>query len=99
MLVFAKSYCPHCKSTRSLLTALKDSIDIEPTILDLDLMANSDGRLIQTELLQRTGQRTVPNVFIGTKHIGGNSDLHLLASEGKLTQLLNDRMRDRNAEL
>ena len=61
--------------------------------MDLDLMSDNDGPLIQQELLQRTGQRTVPNVFIGTKHIGGNSDFQQLAAEGKLTELLNDMMK------
>jgi len=34
-----------------------------------------DGDLVQDALQQMTGQRTVPNIFIGKKHIGGNSDL------------------------
>ncbi len=34
-----------------------------------------DGQDIQQALAQLTGQKTVPNVFIGKKHIGGNSDL------------------------
>jgi glutaredoxin 3 len=96
VMVFAKSYCPHCQSTRSLLKTLKASVNVEATVLDLDLMDDYDGPLVQMELLERTGQRTVPNVFIGTKHIGGNSDLQQLASEGKLPQMLNDVLKARS---
>ena len=49
-----------------------------------------DGPFIQMELLQRFGQRTVPNVFIGSKHVGGNSDLQQLVSGGRLEQMLTD---------
>jgi glutaredoxin 3 len=76
-----------------LLKSLESTIFVEASIVDLDLMADNDGPLIQQELLQRTGQRTVPNVFIGTKHIGGNSDFQQLVAEGKLTELLNDMMK------
>jgi len=58
-MVFAKSYCPYCKRTKALLAAWEDTVDINS--LDLDLMDQEDGALIQMELLQQTGQRTVPN--------------------------------------
>ncbi len=40
-----------------------------------------DGSLMQDALEQLTGQRTVPNIFIGKKHIGGNSDLEARSKE------------------
>lgn len=43
---------------------------------------------MQNALEELTGQRTVPNVFIGQKHIGGNSEVQALASSGKLEQIL-----------
>ena len=47
--------------------------------MDLDrLAAAEDGPKIQAALLELTGQRTVPNIFIGEKHMGGNSDLQAL---------------------
>ena len=61
VMVFAKSYCPHCQATRALLKTMHSSIDVEISILDLDKMEHEDGALVQMELLQRTGQRTVPN--------------------------------------
>lgn len=38
-------------------------------------MPEEDGSLIQAQLLQRTSQRTVPNVFIAGAHVGGDDDL------------------------
>ena len=48
-----------------------------------------DGSDIQTALQQLTKQRTVPNIFINKKHIGGNSDLQKL-STGQLKGLLKE---------
>jgi glutaredoxin 3 len=60
--VFAKSYCPYCRATRSLLATLEKSMgDLNVHAIDLDKMDEEDGALIQMELLQQTGQRTVPN--------------------------------------
>lgn len=46
------------------------------------------GTAIQAYLLQKTGQRTVPNVFIGQKHIGGSDTLNELHEQGELVKLL-----------
>jgi glutaredoxin 3 len=47
-----------------------------------------DGSAIQTALQEISNQRTVPNIFIKQKHIGGNSNLQAIA--GKLPELLKD---------
>ena len=44
---------------------MKSKIDVSVLHLDLDLMPNEDGQIIQKYLQQTTGQRTVPNIFIG----------------------------------
>ncbi|RYO79374.1 hypothetical protein DL766_006002 [Monosporascus sp. MC13-8B] len=67
--VFSKSYCPYCNATKRLL----DSVGAKYYVLELDQV--SDGSEIQSALEEMTGQRTVPNVFINRKHIGGNSDV------------------------
>ena len=48
-----------------------------------------DGSTIQDALEDKTGQRTVPNIFIGKKHIGGDSDLSAVPS-GALKKMLTD---------
>ncbi|KAJ5770711.1 uncharacterized protein N7511_002762 [Penicillium nucicola] len=72
VVVFSKSYCPHCSSAKSTLR----SLDAEFECLELDKM--KDGGEIQDALQELTKQRTVPNIFIKGKHIGGNSDLQKL---------------------
>lgn len=47
-----------------------------------------EGDQIQAYLGEKTGQRTVPNIFIEQKHIGGNSDLQKIKNAGKLKELL-----------
>ncbi|MCJ1307067.1 hypothetical protein MMC25_000713 [Agyrium rufum] len=78
--VFSKSYCPHCKAAKELLT----SMGAQMQITELDQV--DDGDAIQSALAEISGQRTVPNIFIGKEHIGGNSDLQ--AKKSQLPSLL-----------
>ncbi|CAK7895647.1 glutaredoxin-2 [[Candida] anglica] len=78
VFIASKSYCPYCTKTKNLI----GSITKDAYILELDTI--EDGGEIQEALLQLTGQRTVPNVFIGGEHIGGNSDVQALNSADKL---------------
>ena len=48
----------------------------------------ADGAERQAALLQISGQRTVPNIFINGKHLGGNSDLCDALEDGELQELL-----------
>ena len=78
VVVYSKSYCPHAGATKQLL----QSKGVQFFCLELDQIPN--GGDIQNALAQKTGQRTVPNVFIGGDHIGGNSDVQQLNSSGQL---------------
>ncbi|KAI0123955.1 putative glutaredoxin [Xylariales sp. AK1849] len=80
--VFSKSSCPYCKASKNLL----NSLDAKFYTIELDQVP--DGAAIQAALAEISGQRTVPNIFIGKKHIGGNSDLQ--AKSGELKELLGD---------
>ncbi|KAJ5973753.1 hypothetical protein N7481_010963 [Penicillium waksmanii] len=82
VVVFSKSYCPYCTSSKSLLS----SFDANFTLVELDQI--DDGSAIQDALNEISGQRTVPNIWIKQKHIGGNSDLQNVKSQ--LPQLLKD---------
>ncbi|KAK0609823.1 Glutaredoxin [Lasiodiplodia hormozganensis] len=73
--VFSKSYCPYCRATKSLLSEL----GAKYYAIELDQI--DDGAAIQDALEDMTGQRSVPNIFIDKKHIGGNSDLQAKKSE------------------
>lgn len=80
--VFSKSYCPYCSATKSLLS----SLDAKFYAIELDQVPDGDD--IQAALKEISGQRTVPNVYIGKQHIGGNSDLQ--AKKSQLPQLLKE---------
>ena len=48
----------------------------------------SNGTTIQDTLEKVTGQRTVPNVFVGGEHVGGNDDTHSALKDGRLEKML-----------
>lgn len=51
--------------------------------------ATDDGSELQAALLELTGQRTVPNIFIGKQHVGGSDDLSdLIHNKAELQKLL-----------
>ncbi|MEV5358644.1 glutaredoxin [Streptomyces sp. NPDC052693] len=82
VMVFSKSYCPYCRSTKQTLDGLK----AEYCLLELDQEEN--GASIQDYLESKTGQRTVPNIFIAAKHVGGNADLQAAHKSGELKSRL-----------
>ena len=78
IMVYSKTTCPHCRATKELLS----SKNYEANIVELDQLGN--GAELQNALQQKTGQRTVPNIFINGEHIGGNSELQAANSNGSL---------------
>ena len=85
VMVFSKSYCPYCAATKTVFEKM-DGVDA--TILELDL--DDNGQLIQDALLEMTGQKTVPNVFVKGNHIGGNDQTQLAAKMGKIKKMLKE---------
>ena len=82
VVVYSKSYCPYCAKTKELFKKL----NVEYVVHEID--QHPDGYLLQQELAKLTGQRTVPNVFVGNKHLGGNDDTHNAYRTGALQQLI-----------
>jgi len=82
VVVYSKSWCPYCRQTKQTLTDFGASFQV----YELDQI--DDGEEIQAYLGQKTGQPTVPNIFIEQKHIGGNSDLQKIKNAEKLKDLL-----------
>lgn len=79
VVVYASRYCGWC--TRAL--ALLEAKGVEPEVVVVD----SD-RNLHREMKQRSGRHTVPQVFIGERHIGGYDDLRALEIAGHLDELL-----------
>ncbi|KAK0587067.1 hypothetical protein LWI29_016788 [Acer saccharum] len=84
VVVFSKTYCGYCQRVKQLFTQLGATYKL------LELDEENDGGKIQAALLEWTGQSTVPNVFIGGKHIGGCDAVMEKHQGGKLVPLLTD---------
>ncbi|KAK3032095.1 hypothetical protein RJ639_036309 [Escallonia herrerae] len=84
VVVFSKSYCPFCVSVKKLLA------EIGATFKAIELDRESDGSDLQSALAELTGQRTVPNVFIGGKHVGGCDKTTAMYKAGQLVPLLTE---------
>ncbi len=80
VLMYATAVCPYCVRAEQLLRR-KGVIEIEKVRIDLD-PARRD------EMMEKTGRRTVPQIYIGETHVGGCDDLHELDRQGKLDPLL-----------
>ena len=78
--MYTTAICPYCVRAERLLRA-KGITDIDKVRIDLE----PERRI---EMVQRTGRRTVPQIFIGEKHVGGCDDLYALDDRGQLESLL-----------
>ncbi|KAK6150595.1 hypothetical protein DH2020_015527 [Rehmannia glutinosa] len=81
--IFSKSYCPYSLRAKRIFSELEE----QPFVVELDL--RDDGYKIQDVLLDMVGRRTVPQVFVNGKHIGGSDDLQAAVQSGQLQNLLN----------
>jgi glutaredoxin 3 len=80
VLMYLTATCPFCQSAERLLEE-KGVHDIEKIRVDLHPERRS-------EMMQKSGRRTVPQIWIGQRHVGGCDDLYALDREGKLDSLL-----------
>jgi len=77
--IYTTQYCPYCVRAKRLLQ--KKNVPYE----EIDVSRDDDARM---KLMQSTGRRTVPQIFIGERHVGGSDDLHALDARGELDALL-----------
>lgn len=77
--IYTTSNCTYCMAAKSLLKA--KGVSFDEIALDGDRVAAS-------ALVERTGRRTVPQIFIGATHVGGFDDLKALDVAGHLDALL-----------
>jgi glutaredoxin 3 len=77
--MYTTSWCPYCSRARALLK--RKGVSFE----DIDVEQAPEKR---TEMQNRSGRRSVPQIFIGDHHVGGCDDLHALEEAGKLDALL-----------
>lgn len=78
--MYCTAVCPYCQMAERLLNK-KGVTEIEKIRVDLDPAQRE-------HMMQITGRRTVPQVFIGDRHVGGFDDLSALDAAGELERLL-----------
>jgi thioredoxin reductase (NADPH) len=80
VVVYGKGWCPYCDRAKGLLR--RKGIPFE----EIDVEATPGA---EAEMVRRSGgRRTVPQIFLGDRHLGGSDDLHALDARGELDRLL-----------
>ena len=80
VVMYSTAVCPYCAMAERLLKSRGVS-EIEKISIDKD-------DSLRAEMMEKTGRRTVPQIFIGDTHVGGFDDLSALDKAGKLMPLL-----------
>ena len=80
VLMYCTEVCPYCVRAERLLNA-KGVTEIEK--IRVDLQAE-----LRVAMMEKTGRRTVPQIYIGTRHVGGYDELAALEHSGELTGML-----------
>ncbi|OQR90665.1 glutaredoxin-2, mitochondrial-like [Achlya hypogyna] len=87
VVVFSKTTCPYCRMAKDVLS----SVGARYHVVELNQLGDEPtGDDVQNACHKLTGQRTVPNVFVGGTSIGGGSDTAALHKAGKLVPLLRE---------
>ncbi len=79
VVVYATHVCPYCRRALALL----DQKGVQPHIFWVDRQPE-----LRTEMQRRSGRHTVPQIFVGDRHLGGCDDLYELDRQGELDSLL-----------
>jgi glutaredoxin 3 len=79
VVMYATAACPFCQSAERLLVAKGAAIEK----IRIDLQPER-----RAEMMKKSGRRTVPQIWIGERHIGGCDDLYALDRQGGLDPLL-----------
>ena len=79
VVMYATSWCPYCARARALLSSKGVAFK------EIDIEAQPGER---EAMIRRSGRSTVPQIFIGERHIGGSDDLYELDAAGGLDPLL-----------
>jgi glutaredoxin 3 len=79
VLIYSKSWCPYCERAKALLKSKGVAFQ------EVDIESQPEHR---DEMIRRSGRKTVPQIFIGSRHVGGSDDIHELDAAGGLDPLL-----------
>ncbi len=87
--IYTTRYCPYCHAAKRLLSRK----GLEFTEIDV----SGDAKRRSEMVARAHGRMTVPQIFIGSTHVGGYDDLHALDRAGRLDSLLADAASDAGA--
>ena len=79
VVMYSTGHCPYCVRARRLL----DAKGVDYTDIRIDIQ-----RELRAEMEQRSGRTSVPQIFIGERHVGGFEDMVELDIDGELDELL-----------
>ncbi|HAU1151215.1 TPA: glutaredoxin 3 [Legionella pneumophila] len=79
VILYTTGYCPYCIKAKELL----DKKKVIYSEIRVDLQPE-----LREEMIQKSGRRTVPQIFINGQAIGGCDDLYALEAQGTLNELL-----------
>jgi len=77
--LYVSDWCPYCQRAKTLL--------MQKNVIFSEINVDDDEKL-REEMIARSNRRTVPQIFIGDKHVGGCDDLVALDSSGELDRLI-----------
>ncbi len=77
--IYTKSYCPHCKAAKHTLERLGLSFN------EIEVTTNA---ALFKEMKERSGRHTVPQIFVGDVHVGGNQDLNDAIHDGRFEHIV-----------
>jgi glutaredoxin 3 len=80
--IYTKDYCPYCLKAKQLLDRLGHKYE------EIDIGKHPE--LVSEVVAKSGGRKTVPQIFIGDRHIGGCDDLYALHDQGGLKPLLEE---------
>ena len=81
--IYGDDTCAYCAAARMLFT--RKGVDFE------DIVVSSDAELFAEMQSRSGGRRSVPQIFVGDRHVGGFDDLCSLDKSGELDRMLADR--------
>ena len=85
VLMYTTAVCPYCIRAEQLLHH-RGVTEIEKIRVDLQPE-------LRAAMMERTGRRTVPQIYINDEHVGGYDDLAALDHAGKLESMLAEKIR------
>jgi glutaredoxin 3 len=78
--IYTKGWCPYCSAAKKLLS----DKGVDFTEIDIEKKPEARAEMIQ----KASGRTTVPQIFIGDRHVGGCDDLYALDDQGQLEPML-----------